>query len=103
MTNSIKNLKSIYIVGDYAKGIDSGNIKIYIKGKIDNLEYINLVIKKTEKINRNIQIVDEIDPFDETLKNIFKIKMNKNSKIFVAGHKGMVGSGYFKRIKIKRL
>ena len=69
MTNSIKNLKSIYIVGDYAKGIDSGNIKIYIKGKIDNLEYINLVIKKTEKkINRNIQIVDEIDPFDETLK-----------------------------------
>ena len=69
MTNSIKNLKSIHIVGDYAKGIDSGNIKIYIEGKIDNLEYINLVIKKTEKkINRNIQIVDEIDPFDETLK-----------------------------------
>ena len=68
MTNSIKNLKSIYIVGDYAKGIDSGNIKIYIEGEIDNLQYVNSVIKKTEKkINRNIEILNEIDPFDEKL------------------------------------
>ena len=68
IVSSIVNLKSIYIVGDYAKGIDSGIIKIYIDGKIEDKKFIERVIKKTEiKIKRNIYLMKEIDPFDEKL------------------------------------
>ena len=66
--SSIKNLESIYILGDYAEGIDSGKIKIYIEGKITDDKYINEVIAKTEqKINRKIILLDEIDPFEPKL------------------------------------
>ena len=68
IVSSIVDLKAIYIVGDYSKGIDSGNIEIYIEGKISNQKYINSIIKKTEKkIKRNILIVKDIDPFDDKL------------------------------------
>ena len=68
IVSSIVNLKSIYIVGDYAKGIDSGIIKIYIDVKIEDKKFIERVIKKTEiKIKRNIYLMKEIDPFDEKL------------------------------------
>ena len=66
--SSVKNLNKVYLVGDYAKGIDSGFIKILIDGDIIDPNYINEVIKKTEiKINRKIIIIDEIDPFDDKL------------------------------------
>ena len=65
---SIDNIKVIYLVGDYAKGIDSGTITIYIKAKIKNKKYINDVLKKTQnKINRKIVLLDKIDPFEEKL------------------------------------
>ena len=64
----IDDLNKIYLIGDYAKGIDSGIIKIYLDGKIIDPEYIYEVIKKTEiKINRKIILIDEIDPFDDKL------------------------------------
>lgn len=66
--SSVKNLKKVYLVGDYAKGIDSGNIKISIDGKITDIKYINEVIAKTEiKINRKIILLNEIDPFEPKL------------------------------------
>ena len=69
LVNSIDNLESITIIGDYAKGIDSGVIKIFIEGDIKDFEYINNIIKKTErKIKRKVLIVDKIDPFEEKLK-----------------------------------
>ena len=65
---SIDNIKVIYLVGDYAKGIDSGTITIYIKANIKNKKYINDVLKKTQnKINRKIVLLDKIDPFEEKL------------------------------------
>ena len=65
---SIDNIKAIYLVGDYAKGVDSGTIKIYIKAKIKDKSYISEVLKKTEKkISRKIILVDKIDPFEEKL------------------------------------
>ena len=68
IVSSIQNLSAIYLLGDYSKGIDSGNIKIYIEGKIVDKKYINNVINKTEKkIKRKITIVNEIDPFEEKL------------------------------------
>ena len=64
----IDDLNKIYLIDDYAKGIDSGIIKIYLDGKIINQNYINEVIKKTElKINRKIILLDQIDPFDDKL------------------------------------
>ena len=68
IASSIQNLSAIYLLGDYSKGIDSGNIVIYIEGKIVDKKYINNVINKTEKkIKRKITIVNEIDPFEEKL------------------------------------
>ena len=65
---SVTNLKKVYLVGDYANGIDSGCINILIDGTIIDQDYINEVIKKTElKINRKIILIDHIDPFDEKL------------------------------------
>ena len=68
IVSAIDDLKFIYILGDYAIGKDSGNIKIYIEGEITNVKFINEVITKTEKkINRNITLVNEIDPFEPKL------------------------------------
>lgn len=65
---SVSDLKKVYLVGDYANGIDSGIIKILIEGDILDRDYINEVIKKTElKINRKITLIDHIDPFDDKL------------------------------------
>ena len=72
--SSIDNIKAIYLVGDYAKGIDSGSIKIYVKAKIKDKKYISEVLEKTEKkINRKIVLVNKIDPFEEKLL-IYEIK-----------------------------
>ena len=65
---SIDNIEAIYLVGDYAKGVDSGTIKIYVKAKIKDKKYISEILEKTEKkINRKIILVNIIDPFDEKL------------------------------------
>ena len=66
--DSIDNIKAIYLVGDYAKGIDSGIIMIYVEGMFKNKKYIIEVLNKTKKkINREILLVDQIDPFEEKL------------------------------------
>lgn len=66
--SSVDNIKAIHLVGDYAKGIDSGTIKIYFKANIKDKDYINDILKKTEKkINRKIVLVNQIDPFEEKL------------------------------------
>lgn len=65
---SIENLKAIYLLGDYAKGIDSGVIQIFIDADHVNNNYLKDIIHKTEKkINRKIKIINEIDPFEEIL------------------------------------
>ncbi len=68
IVSAIHDLKYIYILGDYAIGKDSGNIKIYVEGNITDTKFINEVITKTEKkINRSITLVHEIDPFEPKL------------------------------------
>ena len=65
---SIDNIEAIYLFGDYAKGVDSGTIHIYIKAKIKDKKYISEILKKTEKkISRKIVLLDKIDPFEEKL------------------------------------
>ena len=65
---SVYDLKKVYLIGDYANGVDSGKIKIYIEGDITDVNYINEVIAKTEvKINRKITLLNDIDPFEPKL------------------------------------
>ena len=49
------NVKKIILVGQYAKGIDSGNIEVFLVGKNLNTEYISNLEEKIEKlINRKV-------------------------------------------------
>ena len=55
MVNSLGDVKSAYIIGDYARGVDSGIIDLVLIGKIDQ-EILHQLIEKTEKlINRKIR------------------------------------------------
>ena len=55
MVQSLGVVESAYIIGDYAKGKDSGVIDLILIGKIDQ-EMLQQLIKKTEKlINRKIR------------------------------------------------
>ena len=49
------NVERILISGDYAKGIDSGNIEVILVGKDLNFNYISQLEEKIEKlINRKV-------------------------------------------------
>lgn len=49
------NIEEILLIGDYAKGIDSGNIEIVLLGKNLNMDYIeNLEVKIEKLINRKV-------------------------------------------------
>ena len=46
------NIEFITLVGDYAKGIDSGNIEVFLVGKDLNFNYITQLENKIEKLIR---------------------------------------------------
>jgi hypothetical protein len=49
------NINQIILVGDYAKGIDSGKIEAFLIGDKLDMEYISQLEEKVEKlINRKI-------------------------------------------------
>ena len=49
------NIKKIIILGDYAKGIDSGRIEVILTGKDLDTEYISNLENKIEQlINRKV-------------------------------------------------
>lgn len=51
------NVEKAVIVGDYAKGIDSGTIQMILIGKDLDREYLDFLINKTyEKISRNVEV-----------------------------------------------
>ena len=53
--DKIGNIERIILIGDYAKGIDSGKIEIILTGKDLNLDYISKLGGKIEHlINRNV-------------------------------------------------
>ena len=68
---SLGKVKSAYVIGDYAKGMDSGIIDLLLIGKIDQ-ELLQQLIEKTEKrINRKIRPMiltkEEFKRLDKTL------------------------------------
>ena len=60
----MKKKKKAYIVGDYARGIDSGTIEMILVGQELDLEYLNFLTNKTyEKLQRKVLVqVLEKDP-----------------------------------------
>lgn len=51
------NVEKAVIVGDYAKGIDSGTIQMILIGKDLDREYLDFLINKTyEKISRKVEV-----------------------------------------------
>ena len=44
------NVQDIILIGDYAKGIDSGTIEIFLVGKSLNTQYISQLEEKIEKL-----------------------------------------------------
>jgi len=60
------DVEKAYIVGDYAKGIDSGTVHMILIGKELDKEYLDFIREKTyEKVQRNVvvSILDK-DPGD---------------------------------------
>lgn len=55
--NKLGNIEKAIVVGDYAKGIDSGVIELVLVGKAINKEYLEFLIEKAEaKINRKVKV-----------------------------------------------
>jgi len=44
------NVENILLIGDYAKGIDSGNIEVFLVGKDLNFNYISKLVDKIENL-----------------------------------------------------
>ena len=79
MVSSLGDVRSAYIIGDYAKGVDSGIIDLIIIGEIDQ-EILRQFIEKTEKLtNRKIRSMllteKEFNKLNKTLdiKHAFQI------------------------------
>jgi hypothetical protein len=53
-----------YIVGDYAKGRDSGTVEMILIGKNLDVNYLDFILVKTyEKVNRKVKVeILEEDP-----------------------------------------
>ena len=55
--SQIGDVKEIHLIGDYAKGLDSGKIEIMLIGNDLNDSYISSLEKKVEKIiERKVQL-----------------------------------------------
>jgi len=51
------NVEKAYIIGDYAKGIDSGTIELILIGRDIDLEYLDFLVTKTyDKVKRRIKV-----------------------------------------------
>jgi len=55
VVSSIGDVKKIYLLNDYAQGIDSGNIEVLIVGSNLNTKYLdNLKLKVEKEIDRSV-------------------------------------------------
>ncbi|MCS5489012.1 winged helix-turn-helix domain-containing protein [Algoriphagus limi] len=59
-------VQKAYIIGDYAKGIDSGTIQMLLIGNNLDREYLDFIRLKTfEKVNRKVEVdILDADPGD---------------------------------------
>ena len=55
--DKIGNIQKAYVVGDYARGVDSGTIHLVLVGEVNEETLRNLVQKVSLKIKREIDVV----------------------------------------------
>jgi hypothetical protein len=54
---NLGNVQKAIVLGDYAKGRDSGTIELMLVGEEINLEYLDFLVEKAEnKIKRKVQV-----------------------------------------------
>ena len=63
------NVKKIILIGDYAEGIDSGKIEVFLIGKELNFNYISQLEEKIEKLIKE-KLVLFTSKFNSKTKNI---------------------------------
>ena len=52
----IGNLQEAYVVGDYARGVDSGTIHLVLIGEVNDFVVQELLVKVSQKIHRKIEV-----------------------------------------------
>ena len=55
VVNRLGSIDAAYVIGDYARGIDSGLIDIVLIGTVDSKTLENFVLKTGDLINRKIR------------------------------------------------
>ena len=72
-------VKRVIVVGDYAKGLDSGTIEVVIEGKQLNIDYIDQLSEKIEKeIKRKVKFYTNSDLKEEGME-IYNHQLSKHS------------------------
>jgi hypothetical protein len=57
IVSRVGEVKRVFLVGDYAKGIDSGTIEVVLEGEAINLEYLAKLAQKAEQeINKKVSV-----------------------------------------------
>ena len=72
----VGELEAAYVVGDYAKGLDTGIIEVAIVGEVDN-EYLERLTKRAEeelKRKVKIRVFEDEDTFkSQGYENVLKL------------------------------
>ena len=55
--DKIGNLQEAYVVGDYARGVDSGIIHLVLVGEVNDFVIQELLVKVSQKIHRKIEVM----------------------------------------------
>ena len=72
--NKIGDVEKVILLGDYAKGIDSGLIEVLIVGKNIDMKYLNKICPKIEKkIKRKINFLISNREIKQTSLIIFEV------------------------------
>ena len=64
------NVQKIILIGDYAEGLDSGKIEVFLIGKELNFQYISQLEEKIEKLIKRKVSFYLASKFDSDAKNI---------------------------------
>ena len=54
--DQVGELRAAYVVGDYAKGLDTGTIEVAIVGDVDNEYLVRLTKRAEEELDRKVRI-----------------------------------------------
>lgn len=74
--DQVGELEAAYVVGDYAKGLDTGTIELAIVGDVDSAYLVRLTRRAEEELGRKVKIrvfEDEISFKSQGFENVLKL------------------------------